>query len=91
MAGGLLRFLQTAFGTIAPLENDLMTHRITETPDVKKLRAYATRLMAFALKAVSEEDMDFAERLTDRASECLDRAQATDGLATHRRPSSPTK
>ena len=30
-----------------------MTPRIIETSDAKKLRAYATRLMAFALKAVS--------------------------------------
>jgi hypothetical protein len=65
-----------------------MTRRIIETPDAKRLRAYATRLMAFALKAVSDGDMDFAERLTNRASECLDHAQATEGLATDRRPSS---
>src|SRR5947209_19418102 len=55
-----------------------MTHRIIETADAKRLRAYATRLMAFALKAVSDGDMDFAERLTARASKCLDDAQATE-------------
>jgi len=52
-----------------------MTRRIIETPDAKKLGAYATRLMAFALKAVADGDMDFAARLTARASECLDDAQ----------------
>jgi hypothetical protein len=65
-----------------------MTPRIIETPDAKKLRAYATRLMAFALKAVSGGGTGFAERLTARASECLDHAQVTEGLATDRRPPS---
>jgi hypothetical protein len=55
-----------------------MTPRIIETSDVKKLRAYATRLMAFALKAFRDGDMSFAERLTIRASECLSHAQATE-------------
>ena len=65
-----------------------MTARIIETTDAKKLRAYATRLMAFALKAVSDGDADFAERLTARASKCLDDAQATEGLGTDRPESS---
>jgi hypothetical protein len=48
-----------------------MTPRIIEMSDTEKLRVYATRLMAFALKAVSGGDMSFAERLAARASECL--------------------
>jgi hypothetical protein len=57
-----------------------MTPRIIETPDAQKLRAYATRLMAFALKAVTDGDTDFAARLTARAAECLDHAQVTEGI-----------
>jgi hypothetical protein len=68
-----------------------MTRRIIETTDAKKLRAYATRLMAFALKAVSDGDTDFAERLTARASECLDDAQATKDSGTDRPASSSSK
>jgi hypothetical protein len=68
-----------------------MTPRIIETTDAKKLRAYATRLMAFALKAVSDGDTDFAERLTARASECLDDAQATKDSGTDRPASSSSK
>jgi hypothetical protein len=63
-----------------------MTRRIIETTDAKKLRAYATRLMALALKAVSDGDTDFAERLTARASECLDDAQVAEGLGTDDQP-----
>ena len=68
-----------------------MTHRIIETADAKRLRAYATRVMAFALKAVSDGDMDFAERLTARASKCLDDAQATEASGTDRPASASSK
>ena len=64
-----------------------MTPRIIEIADAKKLRAYAIRLMAFALKAVSDGDVDFAECLTARASECIVHVQTTEGMATDRRPS----
>jgi hypothetical protein len=63
-----------------------MTPRIIEPSDAKKLRSYAIRLMAFALKAVSGGDMGLAERLTARASECLHDMQATE-----QRLSSPSK
>jgi len=54
-------------------------------PNAKKLRAYASRLMAFALKAVGDGDTGFAECLAARASECLDHAQAMEGgLAAER-------
>jgi hypothetical protein len=71
MVGGLLSFLQTVFGhghdkIRAIVGRSPMT--IIDTSDAEKLRAYATRLMAFALKAVSDGDTDFAERLTARAS-----------------------
>jgi hypothetical protein len=94
MVGGLLSFLQTVFGhghdkIRAIVGRSPMT--IIDTSDAKKLRAYATRLMAFALKAVSDGDTDFAERLTARASECLDNAQATEGLGTDRPASSSSK
>jgi hypothetical protein len=84
MARGLLSFLQTAFGDghdkrPRPCRRSPMIPRIIETTDAKKLQAYATRLMAFALMAVSDGDTDFAERLTARASKCLDDAQATEG------------
>jgi len=46
------------------------------SPNAKKLRAYASRLMAFAFKAVGDGDTGFAECLAARASECLDHAQA---------------
>ena len=68
-----------------------MICRIIETTDAKKLRAYATRLMAFALKAVTDGDTDFAARLTARASECLDHAQVTEGLGTDRPAASSSK
>jgi hypothetical protein len=55
------------------------------SPNAKKLRAYASRLMAFALKAVGDGDTGFAECLAARASECLDHAQAMEGgLAAER-------
>jgi len=55
------------------------------SPNAKKLRAYASRLMAFALKAVGDGDKGFAECLAARASECLDHAQAMEGgLAAER-------
>jgi hypothetical protein len=41
--------------------------------NAKQLRSYATRLMAFALKAL--EEGDFAKRLLAGAAECLDKAQ----------------
>ena len=54
-------------------------------PNAKKLRAYASRLMAFALKATGDGDTCFAECLAVRASECLDHAQAIEkNLATER-------
>ena len=68
-----------------------MTPRIIEIADAKKLRAYATRLMASALKAVSDGDTDFAERVTAKASQCLDDARATEGLGTDRPASSSSK
>jgi len=48
------------------------------SPDTKKLRAYASRLMDFALKAVGDGDAGFAECLAVRALECLDQAQAVE-------------
>jgi len=53
--------------------------------NAEKLRAYASRLMAFALKAAGDGDTGFAECLETRASECLDQAQAMEeGLAAER-------
>jgi len=46
------------------------------SPNTNKLRAYASRLMAFALKATGDGDTGFAECLAARASECLDHARA---------------
>jgi len=77
--------------TSATLQKTTMTPWIIETPRVKNLRAYATRLMAFALKAVGDGDMGFAGRLAARASECLDHARATEGLAADRRRRSSSK
>jgi hypothetical protein len=41
----------------------------------KQLRLSATRLTAFALKALEDEDGDFAKRQLARASECLDMSE----------------
>ena len=47
------------------------------SPNAKKLRAYASRLMAFAFKAVGDGDTGFAECLAAKASECLDHGKET--------------
>lgn len=46
-----------------------------------QLRAYAARLMAFALKALGEEDEGFAMRLVTRAAQCLDDAKTIENTA----------